>query len=254
MTPRSHYSILASGLLALVLATPAAGGELLVSAAASLTNAFRDLGKRFEAAHAGDTVVFNFAASDVLLAQIDKGAPVDVFASADEETMDRAAANGRVVAATRRDFAANRLVIVVPKGARGVGSIDALGDDAVRRIAIGSPESVPAGRYARDALQRANAWSALEPKLVRAQNVRQVLDYVARGEVDAGFVYSTDAAIMPDRVAVTANVPVPRPVTYPVAVVAGTRQAALAGAFLEFVVGPEGRAVLERHGFVAANP
>jgi molybdate transport system substrate-binding protein len=253
MTPRSCRCILV-GLLALAAATPALGAELLVSAAASLTNALRDLGKRFEAAHPSDTVVFNFAASDVLLAQIDKGAPVDVFASADEETMDRAAAKNRVVASTRRDFAANRLVIVVPKGARSVASIAALHDDAVRRIAVGSPESVPAGRYARDALQMANAWGALGPKLVRAQNVRQVLDYVARGEVDAGFVYSTDAAIMPDRVTVTANVPVPRPVTYPIAVVAGSKEPALAAAFVAFVAGPEGRSVLERHGFAAANP
>jgi molybdate transport system substrate-binding protein len=254
MTLRRLLSAVCAGALALAWAVPAPAAELVVSAAASLTNAFRDIGKRFEAAHPGDTVVFNFAASDVLLAQIDKGAPVDAFASADEDTMDRAARSKRIVAATRRDFAVNRLVIIVPKGAPAVPSVDALKASPVRRIAIGSPESVPAGRYARDALQTANAWSALEPKLVRAQNVRQVLDYVARGEVDAGFVYNTDAAIMLDRVTVAANVAVPRPVTYPIAVVAESRQQPLAAAFVEFVAGPEGRAVLERYGFGASVP
>lgn len=240
--------ILAVALLAVSLQASAA--EIVVSAAASLTNAFRDIGKRFEATHPGDTVVFNFAASDVLLAQIDKGAPADVFASADEATMDRAQRNHRLAAKTRRDFAANRLVIVVLHGAPAVASVDALKDARVKRIAIGSPETVPAGRYARDALQQAGAWDALQPKLVLAQNVRQVLDYVARGEVEAGFVYRTDAAIMSDRVAVTAAPREVRQVRYPIAAVAGSRQPQLAAAFVAFVAGSEGRAVLERYGFL----
>lgn len=252
MTLRRPAFALCVGLCALAWSVGAPCAEIVVSAAASLTNAFRDIGKRFEAAHPGDTVVFNFAASDVLLAQIDKGAPVDVFASADEQTMDRAAGHARIERATRRDFAANRLVIVVPKGARPVASVAALKDAAVRRVAIGSPETVPAGRYARAAL--AGAWDALQPKLVRGQNVRQVLDYVARGEVDAGLVYETDAAIMPDRVTVTARVALARPVHYPIAVVTGSREARLATTFVGFVTSAEGLGILERYGFIAAMP
>jgi molybdate transport system substrate-binding protein len=243
-------SRLLAALLALSMPLHASAAELLVSAAASLTNAFRDIGKRFEAAHPGDSVAFNFAASDVLLVQIDKGAPADVFASADEDTMDRAQRKGRIVTPTRRVFASNGLVLVVPRGARAVASVDALKDDRVKRIAIGSAETVPAGRYARDALQQAGAWDALQPKLVLAQNVRQVLDYVARREVEAGFVYNTDAAIMPDRVSVTAAPREARQVRYPIAAVAGSRQPQLAATFVAFVAGPEGRAVLERYGFL----
>jgi molybdate transport system substrate-binding protein len=246
-------SRIGAALLALTLPLHASAAEILVSAAASLTNAFRDIGKRFEAAHPGDTVVFNFAASDVLLAQIDKGAPVDVFASADEETMDRAERNHRLASKTRRDFASNRLVVVVPRVAAAMASVDALKDDRVKRIAIGSPETVPAGRYARDALQRAGAWDALRPKLVLAQNVRQVLDYVARGEVEAGFVYNTDAFIMPDRVEVTATPREARQVRYPIAAVAGSRQPQLAADFVAFVAGGEGRAILEKYGFLPAD-
>jgi len=241
-------------LLALALPLPASAAEILVSAAASLTNAFRDIGRRFEATHPGDTVVFNFAASDVLLAQIDKGAPADVFASADEETMDRAERSNRLAHGTRRVFASNRLVLVVPRGAApAVASVDALKDDRVKRFAIGSPETVPAGRYARDALQQAGAWAALQPKLVLAQNVRQVLDYVARREVEAGLVYNTDAAIMPDRVTVTAAPREARQVRYPIAALAGSRQAQIAGDFVAFVAGSEGRAVLEKYGFLPAD-
>ena len=252
MTLRHPAATLGVALCALLWSACAPCAEIVVSAAASLTDALRDIGKRFEAVHPGDQVVFNFAASDVLLAQIDKGAPVDVFASADEQTMDRAARAGRIVPATRRDFAANRLVIVVPKGALPVTSIGGLADAAVRRVAIGSPATVPAGRYARAAL--GDAWEALQPKLVRGQNVRQVLDYVARGEVDAGLVYETDAAIVPDRVSVTARIPLARPVHYPIAVVAGSREARLAATFVEFVTSAAGVAILERYGFMATMP
>ena len=249
MTPFRLLAVL----LALALPLPASAAEILVSAAASLTNAFRDIGRRFEATHPGDTVVFNFAASDVLLAQIDKGAPADVFASADEETMDRAERSNRLAHGTRRDFASNRLVLVVPRGAAAIASVDALNDDRVKRVAIGSPETVPAGRYARDALQQAGAWAALQRKLVLAQNVRQVLDYVARREVEAGLVYNTDAAIMPDRVTVTATPREARQVRYPIAALAGSRQAQIAGDFVAFVAGSEGHAILEKYGFLPAD-
>ena len=195
------------------VAAGAHAGELTVSAAASLQNAFREIGRRFEQAHPGTTVRFNFAGSGPLLAQLRKGAPVDVFASADHDTMDRAVAEGLVTGATRRDFASNAVVLVAPlqAPANGAGaSLSALADlrgARVRRIAVGQPRVVPAGAYTRRALQAQGLWSALEPRLVYGDNVRQVLSYVSRGEVDAGFVYRSDALLDAARVRIVLTVP-----------------------------------------------
>jgi len=225
--------------------------ELVVSAASSLTNAFRDIGKAFEVAHPGATVVFNFAASDVLLTQIAKGAPADIFASADQEAMNRAEREQLLQPSTRRDFAANQLVLIVPKGAPQVGALAVLATSRFRRIAAGSPQTVPAGRYAKEALEAAGLWVTLSPRLVFTQNVRQALDYVARDEADAGFVYATDAAIMPDAVRIALDVVTATPVRYPTAVVATTRHAALATAFVAFVAAAPGQDILARNGFRA---
>src|SRR5205823_1507388 len=196
---RSYIAVCAAA-LAFADVPTASADELVVSAAASLTNAFRDIGRRLADDHPATRLVFNFAATDVLLAQISKGAPVDVFAAADEETMDRADREGLLLAGSRRDFAANRLVLIVPAGAPAIADLAAL--TRLGRIAIGNPRTVPAGRYAKAALERAQVWQAVEPHAVYAVNVRQVLDYVARKEVDAGFVYATDAAMMRDKVKV----------------------------------------------------
>ncbi|HWI10060.1 MAG TPA: molybdate ABC transporter substrate-binding protein, partial [Burkholderiaceae bacterium] len=197
----------AATLLALMSMTTQAA-DLTVSAAASLTNAFKELGPAFEAQNPGTTVVFNFAASDALLAQIAKGAPADVFASADQQAMDRADAQKVLVAGSRRNFAGNSLVMIVPgDSALGLGAPADLQRPAVKRVAIGNPASVPVGRYTKASLEAAKLWAAIEPKAVLAQSVRQALDYVARGEVEAGFVYATDAAIMKDKVKVVATVP-----------------------------------------------
>lgn len=238
--------------LAMSLALPlgAAAQQLTVSAAASLTDAFKELGSRFEATKPGATLRFNFAASGVLLQQIQQGAPADVFASADQETMDRAAAQKLIDAGTRRDFAANTLVLVEPvKEGVGIRSLQQLSDAAVKRIAIGKLATVPVGRYTRQSLDAANLWTALEPKFVQADNVRQVLDYVARGEVEAGFVYRTDAALMSDRVRIALTAGGHTPVTYPVAVVAESRQQALARDFVAFLSSDAAQQVLSRYGF-----
>ena len=235
----------------LLAGSAAAAQELVVSAASSLTEAFRDIGRSFEATHTGVKVAFNFAASDVLLAQIAKGAPVDVVASADEAAMNRADERNLLAPGTRRDFATNQLVVVVPRMADSVAALASLAEPRFRRIAIGSPQTVPAGRYAKDALERANLWSALEGKRVYTQNVRQALDYVARDEADAAFVYGTDAAMMPDKVKVALHVASSTPVSYPIAVIRDSREPALALAFVSYVVGAAGQQILLRHGFRA---
>ena len=235
-------------LFVVVTACPAVrAAEMTVSAAASLTNAFTELKGLFEKRHAGLTVNVNFAASNPLLKQIQEGAPVDVFASADQATMDKAVAAGVVEPSSRRNFALNDLVLVVPKGSKKPSSLAALKD--YKKIALGNPDSVPAGRYAKAALTSAGLWDSLMPQYIQGNSVRQVLDYVARGEVDAGFVYRTDARQMADRVETVMNVEGHEPVTYPIAVAITGKNAGMGREFLNFVLSPEGMAVLEKYGF-----
>jgi molybdate transport system substrate-binding protein len=195
-------------------------------------------------------VRFNFAASGALLRQISQGAPADVFASADQATMDKAVSQKLVDTATRRDFAANSLVLITPaKGGPAIAKIQDLTGDAVKRIAVGKAASVPAGRYTQQALESAKLWTRLQPKFVLADNVRQALDYVSRGEVDAGFVYRTDAALLGDQVKIALTATGHTPVTYPIAVVADSKQKELARHFISYLGTPEAQAILARYGF-----
>ncbi|MGQ3051309.1 MAG: molybdate ABC transporter substrate-binding protein [Roseateles sp.] len=226
----------------------ASAQPLTVSAAASLTDAFKQIAQRFEATRPGVTLRLNFAASGQLLQQIAHGAPVDVFASADPGTMDRAAAQKLIHADTRRDFASNTLVLVTPPGG-AVKSVRDLARPGVKRIAIGKVASVPVGRYTQQALQAAQLWAPLQPKFVFADNVRQVLDYVSRGEVEAGFVYRTDADLAKGKVSIATTVGGHAPATYPAAVVADSKQAALARDFVKFLDGVQAQAILANYGF-----
>jgi molybdate transport system substrate-binding protein len=241
--------------IALTLLLSAAGlaahaADVTVSAAASLTNAFKEIAPAFEAQNPGTKVLLNFAASDALLAQIAKGAPVDVFASADQETLDKAQAQNLLVAGSRRNFVNNALVLITPvDGAAHPASLADLQKPEVKRIALGKPEGVPAGRYAKGALEAARLWPAVESKAVYATNVRQALDYVARGEVEAGFVYATDAAVQKDKVKVALIVPTETPISYPVAVVNGGPNAEAGRKFVDYLLSPAGQAVLARYGF-----
>ena len=237
-------------LLGCLLPLAALGQQLTVSAAASLQNAFRDIGPAFERAHPGVRLQFNFAASGPLLVQIAQGAPVDVFASADQETMDRAQAQQLLRAGSRADFAGNQLVLVSPlDSAPLLRSLADLARPGVSRIAIGNPLTVPAGRYARASLAGQRLLPGLQPKLIHADSVRQALNYVSRGEVDAGFVYRTDALLERGRVRIDLVVPTAPPPTYPIAVVAASPRHEAAARFIAFVLGPAGQAVLQQHGF-----
>ncbi|HET7774602.1 MAG TPA: molybdate ABC transporter substrate-binding protein [Burkholderiaceae bacterium] len=248
--PLRALAVLAAAGFSLTLALPAAAQQLTVSAAASLTEAMREIGRRFEASRPGVSLRFNFAASGALVQQIIQGAPVDVFASADQETMARGVAQKVIDVGTRRDFASNSLVMITPlQGAPALARLTDLTQPAVKRIAVGKPATVPVGRYTQQALTAAQIWAPLEPKLVFADNVRQVLDYVARGEVEAGFVYRTDAELMKDRVRVALTATGHAPITYPVAVVTDSRQPQLARDFAAWLQGSEAQSVLARYGF-----
>ncbi len=236
--------------IALLTALPAQAADLTVSAAASLTDAFNEMKPAFAKDHPGINLVFNFAASGTLLSQMEKGAPVDVFASADQKTMDQAVEKKLIDVPTRANFVQNALVLSVPAGNPAkVKDLTSLAAAQVKRIAVGNPDSVPVGRYTKAALTKLGQWDALSPKFVLAESVRQVLDYLSRGEVDAGFVYATDAKQGGDKVKVIAEVPVETPVIYPIAVVAGSAHAKDAATFVSFVTGPKGQAILAKYGF-----
>ncbi|MDR0770471.1 MAG: molybdate ABC transporter substrate-binding protein [Burkholderiales bacterium] len=261
---RFSLRVLRSGVVCAVMALSAATASaetLTVSAAASLTNAFKEIGKGFEAAHPGNTVIFNFAASGVLLQQITQGAPVDVFASADQETMDKAAAGNHIKKETRVNFTGNGLVVIVPKDStlKITGLKDLVSAD-IKRVVIGNPATTPNGRYARAAMQAAGVWEAVQAKLVLAESVRQSLSYVGRGEVDVGFVFSTDARQDEHKVDVALTVPpvakeeksgqwIPSPIVYPVAE-AALSKSQLGSAFIAYLRSPDGQKVLERYGFL----
>ena len=224
--------------------------ELLVSAAASLTNAFQDVGKQFEAANPGVKVIFNFAASGALMQQIDKGAPVDVFASADQKTMDQAKEKNLITPETRKDFVSNGLVLIVPTDSNfALKGVKDLVDPKIMRIALGNPETVPAGRYTQEILTNAGLWEQLKPKFIYAENVRQALDYVTRGEVDAGFVFATDATAAKDKARVAVTAEGHKPIRYPVAVIADTKKKDLSQRFIDFLLGSQGQGILSRYGF-----
>jgi molybdate transport system substrate-binding protein len=241
---------------ALALAASTAGAEAVrVSAAASLTEAFEEIARAFAAAHPGDSVELNFGGSNLLRAQIEQGAPVDVFASADLVHAE-ALARGGLLGATRV-FARNRLVVAVPATGARVASLRDLTRQGTR-IVLAAP-SVPAGRYAAEVVAALDASrlhgdgfaARVNANVVSHEaSVRAVLAKVSLGEADAGFVYATDAAAAGGRVRA---VEIPERwnavADYPIGVVAASPRPAKARAFVEIVVGAEGRAILARHGF-----
>lgn len=248
MLKSSLKNLLAAAII--VASGSAVAAELTVSAAASLTNAFKDITANFEAAYPEHKVLLNFAGSGELLQQIAKGAPVDVFASADQITMDKAQEQNLLAEGSRKDFVRNTVVLITPVNSTlKLTELTDLQQDALQRLAVSNPESVPVGRYSKQALETHELWDALADKMINTQNVRQSLDYVARDEVDAGFVYATDAAIMADKVKVQFTVPLKSAVSYPIAVTKEGSAKALSQQFIDYVFSSESQAVLNKYGF-----
>ncbi|MDA8172510.1 MAG: molybdate ABC transporter substrate-binding protein [Nitrospiraceae bacterium] len=233
-------------------------GSITVSAAISLKNAFEEMAKVFVAQNRGARIFFNFGASGDLAMQIEQGAPVDVFASAAEKEMNEIEKKGLIEPGSRADFAGNTMVLIVPAGNPSAAQVKNFSDLArpqAARIAMGNPATVPAGRYAEAVLRYYKLLPAISGKLIYGQHVREVLAYVARKEVDAGIVYSTDAATIPDQVRVAAVAPPAshKPVLYPIAAVKGSSSPdkKLALAFISLIRSARGRAILEEFGFRA---
>lgn len=241
-------------LVLLVLGWPAVGRaqELTFSVAISMKEAVETLGRQFVQGRPGVTLHYNFGSSGELQKQIEAGAPVDLFISAAQRQMDELEQKGLINPASRRVFARNVLTVIKPTGSvLDIAKPADLAGPKVQRIVIGNPKTVPVGQYAEESLKSLGLWDRLQPKLVFAENVRQALDYVARGEVEAGFVYTTDMAVRSGQV-VESFRPAEdtyRPVTYPAAVVKASRQPALAQAFIELLVSADGQAALARLGF-----
>lgn len=237
-------------LLAVVAANRVSAAEITVSAAASLKDAFNDIITHYHRQYPQSRIKLNTAASGTLLRQTEQGAPADVLAFADEATMDQAQQKNLIDTVSRKTFAFNTLVIAAPKNSRyTMGKLSDLQGRQFGRIVLSNPAVVPAGRYGKAALEKAGLWAGLQPKIITTQNVRQSLDYIARGEVDAGFVYRTDALLMKDKVKILATVPTPNTVSYPIAVSSNSKQAAEAKRFVQYVLSAQGQAVLNRYGF-----
>jgi molybdate transport system substrate-binding protein len=225
---------------------------LTVYAAASLTDVLQPLGASYTR-DTGIAVKFSFAASSALARQIESGAEADLFVSADQEWMDYLAARHLIRPISRYNLLGNRLALVAPADSRlalAIGPrfplLAALGGE---RLATGDPDTVPVGRYARAALTTLGVWGEIEPRLVRAENVRSALAFVARGEVPLGIVYATDARVDP-KVRIVGLFPESAhpPITYPVALTRDARPGA--DRFLAFLRGPAGRAAFEKAGFM----
>jgi molybdate transport system substrate-binding protein len=236
-------------LLFLGLAAAAPPRPPLVLAAASLQESMNAAADAW-AARGHARPVLSFAASSALARQVAAGAPADLFVSADEEWMDDLQRRGLLAAGTRADLLGNRLVIVAPAGtppARPYDELRALGST---RVAIADPGSVPAGRYARAALQRIGRWDAVRPNAVRAENVRAALLLVERGAAPRGIVYATDARAS-RRVRVVAVFPANShpPIRYPIARLKASSSPDAEG-FRRFLLSREGKAIFARFGFV----
>ncbi|WP_135612221.1 molybdate ABC transporter substrate-binding protein [Methanococcoides sp. AM1] len=233
--------------------------EITVSAAASLTESFTEIEQEFEAQNPDVDVNLNFAGSGSLRMQIEAGAPIDVFASASQKHMDLLESGELIDTGTRHDFAENSLVMIVPAsgeidGDNNIMTLDDLADVSVTKIAIGDPEVAPVGRYAKSALEGASLWDDVSEKLIYAETVKQVLVYVENGEVDAGFVYMTDAMNSDmDEIEVVAEIPLRTSISYPIATVSSSTEKQASQEFIDFVVSDEGKDIFEKYGFTVTD-
>ncbi len=240
--------------------SPEQADSITVSAAISLKDALDELGPIFQVQQHrknggnGTAVTYNYGGSGTLARQIEQGAPVDVFFSAAEKQMDELAAQGLIVADTRRDLVGNALVLIAPAQTTALHSFQDLNSPVVKTLALGETSTVPAGMYARQTLEHLGLFASLEKKVVYAKDVRAVLTYVETGNADAGMVYQTDANTS-KKVRVIAIAPADShdPILYPAAVLRDAKNSSAARAFLDFLQGPDARAVFQKYGFTSAE-
>ncbi|KAF1083943.1 Molybdate-binding periplasmic protein precursor [Sporotomaculum syntrophicum] len=223
--------------------------RLTISAAASLQDAMEELKTIYNRDNPRVIITYNFGSSGTLQKQIEQGAPADLFISAGQAQMDALAEKGLIIEDTRKGLVGNHLVLISGQDSSLAGFEELTGEQ-VGKISIGVPESVPAGKYAQEALTNLGLWDALQAKLVPAKDVRQVLTYVETGNVDAGLVYRSDA-LMGKHIKEVATAPEAshQPILYPMAVIKDSRNQTTAGAFAGFLTGQEAGQVFTKYGF-----
>lgn len=258
---RIWAALLALGLAAQACAaapTPQAAekADLTVSAAISLKDALDDVKQIYTANNPNVSIDINYGGSGTLQIQIEQGAPVDVFFPAAPKQMDALDSKGLLLAGTRKDILRNEVVLIVPNDSSlGISSFQDLDHADVKKIALGEPQTVPAGEYAKEVLSSLGIYDAVNAKAVLAKDVRQVLTYVETGNVDAGIVYATDAQSS-SKVKVVAKAPENshEPVIYPVAALKSSKNPAAARRLIDFLSSPRARAIFQKYGFTLAAP
>lgn len=226
--------------------------NLTVSAAASLKDVMGEIKPIYEQQKTNVSLTLNLASSGSLRQQIEQGAPVDLFISASASHINMLEEKGLIIDENRRDLLKNQMVLIVPQeNTASVNTFEDLTKDAISKISIGEPKSVPAGKYAKEVLTSLGIYEAVESKIVFAKNVRQIVNYVATGNVDAGIVYQTDTNTS-DAVKIVANAPEKShtPVVYPIVIIKDSKNIEAAQKLEEFLFTPEAKAVFEKYGFI----
>jgi molybdate transport system substrate-binding protein len=238
----------------LIMPTPAveqAKASLLISAAASLKDSLSEIKPLYQKSNPNVSLTYNLGASGTLLQQIQNGAPADIFISAAKQQMDTLGKSGELLPGTRGDLVKNRLALIVPTNSQGITDFNSLQNSAVKRISIGEPRSVPAGKYAEQVFQKLKIYDSLKPKFVYANNVRQVLAAVESGNAEAGVAYLTDARISDKvKVAVLASETDHAPIVYPIAVLKSSKNPQAATEFVQFLESDRAQLVFKKYGFI----
>jgi molybdate transport system substrate-binding protein len=248
---RSAWTALLAASVIFAGGLSAGAEEIIVSAAASLTDALKEIGGSFES-KTRDKVILNFGGSAALARQIVEGAPAEVFFSADAEKMDLLEKQGRIDSATRRDLLSNQLVLIVAGDSKlPIRSPQDLLRPEVKRVALAEPSSVPVGIYAKKYLEGERLWQSVRDKIVPVLDARAALAAVASANVEAGFVYKTDAAIS-KKVKIAYEVPIAKgpKIVYAVAIVGASKNKSAAREFVQYLSAPAARRVFRRYGFI----
>jgi molybdate transport system substrate-binding protein len=251
---RHFFAFFVSLFLFSAVGSPAHADEILVSAAASLTDVLNEISNGYQA-KSKHTVKFNFGPSNSLVRQIEEGAPADLFFSADLPQMDSLDKNGRLEPSTRKNLLSNQLVIIVPADSKiALSSPKDLLKPDVKRIALAEPSSVPVGVYSSKYLADEGLWDKIKSKVVPVQDVRATLASVESGNVEAGFVYKTDAAVS-KKVKIVYEVPMDKgpKITYPVAIVKDSKRKDAARDFMYFLQSPIAKDAFKKYGFVVLD-
>jgi len=228
--------------------------KLMVSAAASLKDSMEEIKPLYSQQKPNVALTYNFGSSGSLQQQIEQGAPVDVFISAAAKQMDALQQKGLLLDGTRKDLVKNQVVLIVPKDATAISDFKDLTSDRIKKIALGEPKSVPAGKYAEEVLTSQKILAPVKAKTVYAKDVRQVLNYVESGNADAGIVYLSDAKSS-DQVKIVVQAPEKShsPVVYPIAVLKSSKNVDAAKDFVQFLSANQAKTVFEKQGFTMAS-